>query len=121
MIRLKNTFAPLFAAVIACLIGVTVGLSLSTQALEDESQSYFIKHIKQDRVLMVLPNFLGEYSLKSLLPSLDEISENYTITSTRTLQARKLDGRVMPSLVVYVQPDINAQPESLEIIASNAE
>jgi hypothetical protein len=119
MIRLKNTFAPLFVAIIACLIGITVGLGLSPHALEDESQSYFIKPLQQDHILMVLPNFMGDYSLKSLLPSLDEISENYTITSTRTLQAQKLDGRTMPSLVVYVQPSLKAQPDSLEIIASN--
>ncbi len=79
-------------------------VSLPAHALDIESNSYFIKSIEKDKVLVVSPNFRGELTQTSLLPSLTEISENYYIKATKSIEAEKLNGKLVPGLVVYVQP-----------------
>ena len=79
------------------------GFSLSAQALELETQPYFIKQIQKDKVLVVSPNFRGDLSQTSLLPSLTEISENYHIRATKSIISEKLNGKLVPGLIVYVQ------------------
>lgn len=75
----------------------------SAQALEVENQQYFIKHIKKDKVLSVSPNFRGDLTQASLLPSLTEISEDYYIKATKSIKAEKLNGKLVPGLIVYVE------------------
>ena len=75
----------------------------SAQALELETQQYFIKHLKRDRVLSVSPNFRGDLTQASLLPSLVEISDKYHIRATKAIQAEKLNGKLVPGLIVYVE------------------
>jgi hypothetical protein len=84
------------------LLGL-LSFSLPVQALESESQPYFIKQIQKDKVLVVSPNFRGSLSQTSLLPSLTEISEKYHIKATRTVTAEKLNGKLVPGLIVYVE------------------
>ena len=79
-----------------------LGFSSPVQALESETQPYFIKQIQKDRVLVVSPNFRGDLSQSSLLPSLTEISEKYHIKATRSVTAEKLNGKLVPGLIVYV-------------------
>lgn len=104
-----------------CLSGIlTLGLiisalftaSIPVQALELESQPYFIKQIEKDRVLAVSPNFRGDLSQASLFPSLAEIDQSYDIRAIRAVNAEKLNGKLVPGLIVYVKAkslDINPQ------------
>ncbi|MEL6494152.1 MAG: hypothetical protein AAFQ41_03390 [Cyanobacteria bacterium J06623_7] len=80
-----------------------LGYSAPAQALPAETQPYFIKHLEKDRILSVSPNFRGDLTQASLLPSLTEISENYHIKATRAVKAEKLNGKQVPGLIVYVQ------------------
>ncbi|MEM8674622.1 MAG: hypothetical protein AAGF83_12210 [Cyanobacteria bacterium P01_G01_bin.67] len=90
--------------IILCLsVAIVFGFTNPSQALELESQPYFIKQIEKDRVLAVSPNFRGELTQTSLLPSLTEISESYHIKATRAVQAEKLNGKLVPGLIVYVE------------------
>ncbi|MDJ0648867.1 MAG: hypothetical protein QNJ60_09185 [Xenococcaceae cyanobacterium MO_188.B19] len=93
---------------LSCLWLLTISFIFLTigfpaQALESENNSYFIKSIEKDKVLVVSPNFRGELTQTSLLPSLTEISENYYIKATKSIQAEKLNGKLVPGLVVYVE------------------
>ena len=90
------------------------GFSLSAQASELETQPYFIKQIQKDKVLVVSPNFRGDLSQTSLLPSLTEISENYHIRATKSIMSEKLNGKLVPGLIVYVQ-NKGASPQLLAI------
>ncbi|MEL6578106.1 MAG: hypothetical protein AAFQ14_00025 [Cyanobacteria bacterium J06621_12] len=89
------------------LLGITVssiiGFSTPAQAVGIETQPYFIKHIEKDRILSVSPNFRGDLTQTSLLPSLTEISENYHIRATKSVKAEKLNGKLVPGLIVYVE------------------
>ena len=88
--------------------------SFSAQALDSESQPYFIKEIEKDRVLAVSPNFRGELTQTSLLPSLTEISENYYIQATKAIEAEKLNGKLVPGLIVYVKAKpLNLEPKNI--------
>ena len=88
--------------------------SFSAQALDSESQPYFIKQIEKDRVLAVSPNFQGQLTQTSLLPSLTEISENYHIKATKAIEAEKLNGKLVPGLIVYVEAkSLNVEPENI--------
>ncbi|MDJ0594261.1 MAG: hypothetical protein QNJ72_30505 [Pleurocapsa sp. MO_226.B13] len=87
---------------------------LPVQALELETQQYFIKHVKKDEILAVSPNFRGELSQTSLLPSLTEISENYHIKAAKAIEAEKLNGKLVPGLIVYVEAKSSGnEPESI--------
>ena len=89
---------------VLCISAIALfSFSPSALALESETQPYFIKQIKKDKVLVVSPNFRGDLSQTSLLPSLTEISENYHIKATRSVAAEKLNGKIVPGLIVYVQ------------------
>ena len=94
---------------LCCLLTFCVSLlsvfcfSFSARASSLENQSYFIKQIQKDKVLVVSPNFKGELTQASLLPSLSEISENYHIRATRAIEAEKLNGKLVPGLIVYVE------------------
>lgn len=93
------------------------GFETTAQASQIESQPYFIKQIEKDRVLAVSPNFRGELTQVSLLPSLIDISENYHIKATRAVKAEKLNGKLVHGLIVYVE----AKPldaESSSIVAA---
>lgn len=93
-----------------CTLG-WLGFSSPAQALESENQPYFIKQIQKDRVLVVSPNFQGDLSQTSLLSSLTEISENYHIRATRAVKAEKLNGKLVPGLIVYVEDkSVNGNP-----------
>ena len=102
-------------AILALCISITglLGFSLPAQALELESQSYFIKPIQKDRVLVVSPNFQGDLSQTSLLPSLTEISENYHIRATKSVTAKKLNGKLVHGLIVYVENKSNVNPTGI--------
>lgn len=91
----------LLFTVVSCLFS----FSAPAQAfkIETETQPYFIKHLEKDRILSVSPNFRGELTQTSLLPSLTEISENYHIKATRAVNAEKLNGKIVPGLIVYVE------------------
>ena len=99
----------LVRASLSWLLAICVGLigifsfSLPAQALEPETQQYFIKQIKKDKILSVSPNFRGDLTQASLLPSLTEISENYHIKATKSIKAEKLNGKLVPGLIVYVE------------------
>ncbi len=109
---LKIGFSCLLVLCIS-ILGV-FSFSFSAQALESESQPYFIKQIEQDRVLAVSPNFRGQLTQTSLLPSLTEISENYYIKATRAIEAEKLNGKLVPGLIVYVEAkSLNVEPENI--------
>lgn len=95
----------------------TFSFSLPAQALELENQQYFIKHIKKDKVLAVSPNFQGDLTQASLLPSLTEISENYHIKATKAIEAEKLNGKLVPGLIVYVESKLDFAPSSM--VANN--
>ena len=95
------------------LLGV-VGFSFSAQAIESETQPYFIKHLQKDKILAVSPNFQGELTQASLLPSLIEISNNYHIKATKAIQAEKLNGKLVPGLIVYVEDkSLNLKPSNM--------
>ena len=95
------------------ILGV-FNFSFPAQALDSESQTYFIKQIEKDRVLAVSPNFRGELTQTSLLPSLIEISENYHIKATRAIEAEKLNGKLVPGLIVYVESKpLNLEPKNI--------
>ena len=72
-------------------------------AIELETQNYFVKHLVKDKVIAVSPNFRGELTQTSLLPSLTEISERYHIKATKAISAQKLNGKLVPGLIVYVE------------------
>ncbi|MEO1341117.1 MAG: hypothetical protein AAFV28_08235 [Cyanobacteria bacterium J06635_13] len=91
------------AIVLTLSIFGTFGFSTPVQAKGIETQPYFIKQIEKDRVLSVSPNFRGDLTQTSLLPSLTEISENYHIKATRSVKAEKLNGKLVPGLIVYVE------------------
>lgn len=87
-----------------CLAASSVfGFSTPARALQIETQPYFIKHLEKDRILSVSPNFRGDLTQASLLPSLTEISEKYHIKATRSVTAEKLNGKQVPGLIVYVE------------------
>ena len=88
------------------------GFSFPTQASALETQEYFIKQIKKDQILSVSPNFRGELTQSSLLPSLTEISQRYHIRATKAISAEKLNGRLVPGLIVYVESRPSAIPEN---------
>lgn len=100
-------------SVLCISIAGLFGFSLPAQALESESQPYFIKPIQKDRVLVVSPNFKGDLTQTSLLPSLTEISENYHIRATKSVTAKKLNGKLVPGLIVYVENKLNANPTGI--------
>ena len=89
------------------IIGIAIvgsfSFSLPAQATQIETEQYFIKEIKKNQVLSVSPNFRGELTQASLLPSLTEISETYHIRATKAIQAEKLNGKQVPGLIVYVE------------------
>lgn len=88
------------------------GFSSPAQALV-ETEPYFIKHLQKDRVLSVSPNFRGDLSQTSLLSSLTEISKDYHIRATKSVQAEKLNGKLVPGLIVYVESKAIAQPNGV--------
>ncbi len=89
------------------------GFSLPAQALNIETQQYFIKQIKKDKILSVSPNFRGDLTQASLLPSLTEISENYHIRATKSIKAEKLNGKLVPGLIVYVESKSDFTPATV--------
>jgi|GEM_PF-5948498 len=94
----------LSALLLICLsVAGMFGFSAPAQALQVETQPYFIKHLEKDRILSVSPNFRGDLTQTSLLPSLTEISEDYHIRATRSVKAEKLNGKLVPGLIVYVE------------------
>ena len=106
--------------VIVCLSILTIfSFNAPVQALESQSQPYFIKQIKQDRVLAISPNFKGELTQTSLLPALSEIGEEYYIKATKAVKAEKLNGKVVPGLIVYVEAKSLPNNEQERIIAQN--
>ena len=106
--------------VIVCLSILTIfSFTAPVQALESENQPYFIKQLKQDSVLAVSPNFRGELTQESLLPALSEISDEYYIKATKSVKAEKLNGKVVPGLIVYVEAKSPSNNESNKIIAQN--
>lgn len=96
------------------------GFSLPAQALASETQPYFIKQIQKDKVLVVSPNFKGDLTQTSLLPSLTEISENYHIKATKSVTAEKLNGKLVPGLIVYVK-NKSLDAGSVRIVATKPE
>ena len=98
------------------LVSLTVtgifGFSSPARALV-ETEPYFIKHLKKDRILSVSPNFTGDLSQTSLLPSLTEISKDYHIRATKSVEASKLNGKLVPGLIVYVEAKAIAQPDGI--------
>lgn len=102
---MRHYFSKIILSVMVLCISVVglLGFGLSAQALESESQPYFIKQIQKDRVLAVSPNFRGDLSQTNLLSSLTEISENYHIKATKSVSAEKLNGKLVPGLIVYVE------------------
>ena len=99
-----STISKRFLLACSCILSIGfLTFSLPAQALDLENSSYFIKSIEKDKVLVVSPNFRGELSQTSLLPSLTEISESYYIKATKSIQAEKLNGKLVPGLVVYVE------------------
>lgn len=94
-----------------------LSFSLPARALDLESQQYFIKELKKDKVLAVSPNFRGDLSQTSLLSSLTEISESYHIRATRAIEAEKLNGKLVPGLIVYVE-DKHTTSEPIGMIAN---
>ena len=98
----KTSFSRLLAFAIV-VIGF-FSFSLSASALETETQQYFVKHISKDKILAVSPNFRGDLTQTSLLPSLTEISKQYHIKATKAISAEKLNGKLVPGLIVYVEP-----------------
>ena len=94
----------LSALLLLCLAASSIfGFSTPARALQIETQPYFIKHLEKDRILSVSPNFRGDLSQTSLLTSLGEISEQYHIKAARAVKAEKLNGKIVPGLIVYVE------------------
>lgn len=99
----------LIRASLSCLLVLSIaiagsfGFTQPARALQAETQQYFIKEIKKDKVLAVSPNFRGDLSQASLLPSLSEIGEDYYIKATKSIKAEKLNGKLVPGLIVYVE------------------
>lgn len=108
---LKSAFS-LFLAFFIAIIGI-FSFTTPAQALELETQQYFIKHIKKDKILSVSPNFRGELTQASLLPSLNDISERYHIRATKAITAEKLNGKLVPGLIVYVESKSTLTPDSI--------
>ena len=53
---------------ILCIaIAGNFGFSAPAQALDLETQQYFIKHIQKDKILSVSPNFRGDLTQASLI------------------------------------------------------
>lgn len=100
--HLPKIFLSQFLAFCIAIVGI-FGFSFSAQAIELETQDYFIKQITRDKVLAVSPNFRGQLTQASLLPSLTEISEKYHIKATKSIEAQKLNGKLVPGLIVYVE------------------
>lgn len=115
---MRHHLATIFVSLLIVLsVGIlNVFISDPLQALELESQPYFIKQIEKDRVLAVSPNFRGELTQTSLLPSLIEISENYHIKATRSVKAEKLNGKLVHGLIVYVDAK-SANTEPMGVVA----
>ena len=101
----RNLIRISFSCLLAFCIAVVGIFSFNppAKALELETQQYFIKHLKKDRVLSVSPNFRGDLTQASLLPSLVEISDKYHIKATKAIEANKLNGKLVPGLIVYVE------------------
>ena len=99
LIKISSTFCLIFGVT---LIGI-FSFGSAAQAVESQTQPYFIKQLKKDQMLVVSPNFQGELTQSSLLPSLTEISETYHIKATRAIEAEKLNGKLVPGLIVYVE------------------
>ena len=98
----------LSALLLFCIAATSVfGFSTSAGALQIETEPYFIKHLEKDRILSVSPNFRGDLTQASLLPSLTEISQKYHIKATRSVTAKKLNGKQVPGLIVYVESKSN--------------
>ena len=91
-----------FLVLCVSILGI-FSFSFPALALQSETHPYFIKHIERDKVLAVSPNFRGELTQVSLLPSLFEISDDYHIKATKAIEAEKLNGKLVPSLIVYVE------------------
>ena len=99
---------------VACIATIGIlGFNAPAQALDLETQQYFIKHIQKDRILSVSPNFRGDLTQASLLPSLTEISEQYHIRATKSIKAEKLNGKLVPGLIVYVESKSDFTPTSM--------
>ena len=103
----------LSALLLLCLTVSSLFVSPPARAMQIETEPYFIKHLEKDRILSVSPNFRGDLSQTSLLPSLTEISENYHIRATKSVQAQKLNGKTVPGLIVYVRAKNIGQPDGI--------
>ena len=103
----------LSALLLACFTISGLFVSAPAGATQIETEPYFIKHLEKDRVLSVSPNFRGDLTQTSLLPSLTEISEKYHIKATRSVKAEKLNGKLVPGLIVYVEAKNLPQAEGM--------
>ena len=110
--NLPKSFLALLLTFSIALVGI-LGFGFSAQALDLETEQYFIKQIKRDQILSVSPNFRGDLSQTSLLPSLTEISEKYHIKATKAIEAEKLNGKIVPGLIVYVEAKSSYIPSSV--------
>ncbi|MEL6930383.1 MAG: hypothetical protein AAFO95_17355 [Cyanobacteria bacterium J06600_6] len=111
----KICFATLLS--ISLVVSGIFSFSTPAQASQVESQPYFIKQIEKNRILSVSPNFRGDLTQASLLPSLMEISQDYHIKATRAVKAEKLNGKQVPGLIVYVESK-NAVGQSSGMVAT---
>lgn len=104
-----------FSCLLVFCIGIVgiFGFNSPAQASDLETQQYFIKQIKKDKVLSVSPNFRGDLTQSTLLPSLIEISEKYHIKATKSIKAEKLNGKLVPGLIVYVESKPDFAPTSM--------
>ncbi len=99
--------------VLCVAIAGSIGFSQSALAVQIETQQYFIKEIEQGKVLAVSPNFRGDLTQASLLPSLSEISESYHIKAIKSIEAEKLNGKLVPGLIVYVESRLPLTSDSM--------
>ncbi len=111
----RNLVRISFSCFLAFCIGIIgiFGFNTPAQALDIETQQYFIKHIKKDKILSVSPNFRGDLTQASLLPSLTEISDQYHIRAAKSIKAEKLNGKLVPGLIVYVESKSDFTPTSM--------
>lgn len=111
----RNLVRISFSYLLVFCIGIVgmFGFNSPAQALDLETQQYFIKQIKKDKILSVSPNFRGDLTQASLLPSLSEISEQYHIRATKSIKAEKLNGKLVPGLIVYVESKSDFAPTSM--------
>ncbi|MEM1367207.1 MAG: hypothetical protein AAGG02_04160 [Cyanobacteria bacterium P01_H01_bin.15] len=94
-------------------INLTESLAWADAAPEEPSQlvasrDYVIKTVREDKVLLVAPTVSEEPSQDLLWPSLTEIGQNYFISGTRATVEQQ-ENKLIPGIVVYVQPKVVAQ------------